>query len=78
MAENLCYASPGTTTNEGTSFYYDFDKKNEEIYGRLYAWDAAMIECPPGWHLPSLEEWIDLALRDIQVESEESISIVPC
>jgi len=26
-------------------------------YGRLYTWEAAKQACPPGWHLPSDEEW---------------------
>jgi uncharacterized protein (TIGR02145 family) len=26
-------------------------------YGRLYTWDAALIACPTGWHLPSDDEW---------------------
>lgn len=54
MAENLRHAS------KDTSCYYDWDKKNEQIYGRLYAWETAQHVCPTGWHLPSLEEWIDL------------------
>lgn len=30
-------------------------------YGVLYNWPAAMQACPPGWHLPSDEEWAQLA-----------------
>jgi len=26
-------------------------------YGRLYGWSAAQNACPPGWHIPSYEEW---------------------
>lgn len=26
-------------------------------YGRLYDWQTAMVSAPPGWHLPSSEEW---------------------
>jgi uncharacterized protein (TIGR02145 family) len=42
------------------SWYYN---ENEELkkYGRLYTWDAAMKACPKGWHLPSDEEWTELA-----------------
>jgi uncharacterized protein (TIGR02145 family) len=27
----------------------------------LYNWPAAMTACPPGWHLPSDEEWTQLS-----------------
>ncbi len=27
------------------------------IYGRLYLWETALGVCPPGWHLPSDDEW---------------------
>ena len=26
-------------------------------YGRLYLWEATVGLCPPGWHLPSDDEW---------------------
>jgi len=29
-------------------------------YGVLYNWPAAMASCPDGWHLPSLNEWLEL------------------
>jgi uncharacterized protein (TIGR02145 family) len=29
-------------------------------YGVLYNWPAALAACPPGWHLPSDEEWTEL------------------
>lgn len=54
MAENLSY-----DIGEGCSIY-----KNRQIYekeyGRLYTWQAAKDACPPGWRLPSLEEWDQL------------------
>ncbi|MBN2747022.1 MAG: hypothetical protein JXR34_09870 [Bacteroidales bacterium] len=34
---------------------------NYSKYGVLYNWQAAMVACPEGWHLPSLEEWRQLA-----------------
>jgi len=49
MAENLNYEANGKC--------YDNDPANGEIYGRLYIWDEAKKSCPPGWHLPSKEEW---------------------
>jgi uncharacterized protein (TIGR02145 family) len=41
------------------SYCYANDAKNCARYGRLYTWDAAMTACPPGWHVPSEEEWND-------------------
>ena len=43
MAENLnyCYLGP-TTTLDSSSFCYDNDPTNCDIYGRLYKWSAAM------------------------------------
>ena len=40
------------------SWYYP----DKEIgYGRLYTWEAAKKACPEGWHLPTAEEWEELA-----------------
>lgn len=64
MAENLNYAADDSKC---------YDNKEEfcKAYGRLYTWDTAMNGeaksfenpsgvqgiCPPGWHLPSFDEW---------------------
>jgi len=53
MAENLNFDCKG-------SVCYDNDPKNAEKYGRLYDWETAKKACPPGWHLPSKEEWDEL------------------
>jgi len=50
MAENLNYEA------EGSRCYGDVPA-NGEKYGRLYHSYAAKEACPPGWHLPSEEEW---------------------
>jgi len=50
MAENLAYNAEGSKC-------YDNNEENGKKYGRLYDWDTAMQACPPGWHLPSDEEW---------------------
>jgi len=59
MAENLNYKSKW-----GNSWCY-FDKKTNadycDKYGRLYDWSTARGVCMAGWHLPSREEWGDLA-----------------
>ncbi len=67
MAENLNFVSDN-------SWCYDKTTTNCDHYGRLYTWHAAMngtssdsvkpsnIQgvCPPGWHLPSHDEWTQL------------------
>jgi uncharacterized protein (TIGR02145 family)/uncharacterized repeat protein (TIGR02543 family) len=49
-AENLNYE-----TDNSTCHYNTPDKCQK--YGRLYGLDAARTACPPGWHLPSNQEW---------------------
>ncbi len=54
FAENLSYE-----TDTGSWLY-----ENSAVgYGRLYNWDAAMIACPSGWHLPTDDEWIRLEMH---------------
>jgi uncharacterized protein (TIGR02145 family) len=53
MAENLNYQTDN-------SWCYENNADNCKKYGRLYAWSAAMTACPSGWHLPIIEEWVDL------------------
>jgi len=50
IAKNLNFDCPNSKC-------YSNDPKNAEIYGRLYDWETAKKACPPGWHLPSNEEW---------------------
>lgn len=45
FAENLNFATEGSVCPEG-------DKRNCDIYGRLYTWDDARAACPEGWRLP--------------------------
>jgi len=54
MAENLAYNAHGSRC-------YNNDENNCKKYGRLYDWETAMNACPKGWHLPSNEEWQELA-----------------
>jgi uncharacterized protein (TIGR02145 family) len=49
MAENLNFDCPGSKC------YGNYP--NAKKYGRLYDWATAKKACPPGWHLPSKEEW---------------------
>jgi len=55
MAQNLNFES----VSGSGCFYGNVDDCN--TYGRMYNWDAAMEVCPTGWHLPTREEWGDLA-----------------
>jgi uncharacterized protein (TIGR02145 family) len=57
MAQNLNYTPTG-----GNSWCYDNEPDNCNKYGRLYDWETAMDVCPVGWHLPSREEWGELAV----------------
>ncbi len=69
MAENLNYYTPSG------SWYYNNDSLNyAETHGRLYLGEFALAEskstgnnsesahgiCPPGWHIPTVEEWEQL------------------
>jgi uncharacterized protein (TIGR02145 family) len=54
MAENLKYYT------ESGCWCYDNNLKNCETYGCLYNREAAEIACPPGWHLPTREEFDNL------------------
>lgn len=55
MAENLAY-----DVGYGC-FIYENDLSNLTQHGRLYTFLAAKNACPAGWHLPSKEEWGQLA-----------------
>lgn len=53
MAENLdYYAGSGS---------WDIPFEELEDYGKLYNYNAAKIAAPEGWHLPTLEDWLELA-----------------
>jgi uncharacterized protein (TIGR02145 family)/uncharacterized repeat protein (TIGR02543 family) len=59
MAENLNYATSygSWCYGEGSDLTAAEIQVNCNKYGRLYAWNAAMMACPSGWHLPTREEW---------------------
>jgi uncharacterized protein (TIGR02145 family) len=54
MAENLRFK-----TDSG-SWCWENKEENCQERGRLYDWAAAMKAAPPGWHLPSDEEWKEM------------------
>ena len=55
MAENLAYKP-----DKGNFWAYGNNDSNISIYGYLYDWETAMKIAPDGWHLPSIDEWIDV------------------
>lgn len=63
MAENLNYADElfkGAASRSEFSFCQDGKKKNCDMLGRLYKDEAAVRDCPDGWHLPDTSEWNSL------------------
>lgn len=76
MAENLAYLpeiGKNNTDNFSLPNYYVFgyfgnntaeakSTENYLQYGVLYNFFAAQTACPPGWHLPSDDEWKQLEL----------------
>ena len=50
MAENLRYGAPGSTC-------YAALAANCVRLGRLYDFETASRSCPPGWRLPSDDDW---------------------
>ena len=74
MAENLKSTQYYNGSSIPENYTYDNNSGNEDIYGRLYTWDAVMNgaegnndnpsnvqgACPNGWHVPSEQEWDEL------------------
>ena len=58
MAQNLNYDNKRAADSRCYEDENMDDSCNE--YGRFYNWEAASGICPPGWHLPSREEWVRL------------------
>lgn len=71
MAENLAYLPavyPPTYGSSSAPRFYIYGYTGSDIsvakkqpnyatHGVLYNWQAAKAACPPGWHLPSENEW---------------------
>jgi uncharacterized protein (TIGR02145 family) len=55
MARNLNFKVPLFDTR-----CYDGKESNCSKYGVLYDWEAAMVACPRGWHLPNDADWDEL------------------
>jgi uncharacterized protein (TIGR02145 family) len=87
MAENLAYlpaVSPPTTGSYTEPYYYVYGYEGADVatakgnanyttYGVLYNWPAAKAACPPGWHLPTDDEWkqLEMALGMTQAQADE-------
>lgn len=63
FAENLNFET-------NNSWWYNNNSTTGNIYGRLYTWDAALLACPNGWHLPSDAEWKILEMQLGMSQSE--------
>jgi uncharacterized protein (TIGR02145 family) len=50
MTRNWNYPAP-------KSWYFDNDSIQNKKFGRLYFYSNAIAASPPGWHLPTLQEW---------------------
>ena len=53
FAENLNYKML-------SSYCYDGEDEACDLYGRLYPQGQAKTACPPGWHLPSKDEYMSM------------------
>jgi len=54
MAENYSYDS-----EEGSLWFLN-DRQRYESYGKMYTLETALKFAPPGWHLPTNDEWEEL------------------
>jgi uncharacterized protein (TIGR02145 family) len=77
LAKNLnighqLHSNVESTNNDTIEKYcYDNDPKNCDYFGALYQWDELMQYtsgdenqgiCPPGWHVPSQDDFVQLIL----------------
>jgi len=86
MTTNLHYlpdVSPANTQTITAPCYYVYGyngidtaqakrSDNYKNYGVLYNWKAAMIACPPGWHLPDNDEF-DTLINELSPNSGEKM-----
>jgi len=57
IGDSLCWMAQNMNYETGTSYCYQDDPANCDIYGRMYDWFTAMEVCPDGWHLPGDDEF---------------------
>jgi|GEM_PF-3153934 len=65
MAADLLYETDGSRVERS---YTDAPL---QYYTRKYTWHSARRACPPGWRLPTSEEWTNLLLRYGGYENEQ-------
>jgi len=59
---NSVWMSQNLNFEIGEGKCFDDDVKNcKSYFGKLYKWEDAKNVCPNGWHLPSIEEWREMA-----------------
>jgi uncharacterized protein (TIGR02145 family) len=61
-SDSLCLPDYFVYDYSGNSIVEAKTTENYKKYGVLYNFASALIACPPGWHLPSEEEWKQLEL----------------
>ncbi len=75
MAENLAFlpaVGPSSYNSYDVPSHYVYGYEGTSViaakatysyvtYGVLYNWEAAKIACPPGWYLPTDEQWLALS-----------------
>lgn len=74
MGQNLKSSNYSNGNSVAGAYSYNNNSANDDIYGKLYTWDAVMNGvdgnnnnpsgvqgvCPNGWHVPSEIEWDEL------------------
>ncbi|MBN8653918.1 MAG: hypothetical protein J0L67_20985 [Cytophagales bacterium] len=53
FAENLRYKPPGDSLTHA----FNSSEENLQKHGLLYSLSSAKLACPPGWRLPSKQDW---------------------
>ena len=59
-AQNMNYEINNSESGTKGDWCYNNDPEYCKKFGRLYNWESAQNACPEGWHLPTLEEWLEL------------------
>ncbi len=63
--------------NTGSGAPYMGSEAMDNIFGRLYNYEDAMVACPEGWRLPTDKEWIELAAEVNGEEAAAEFATIP-